>query len=64
MRVVDDGRGFDVNATSRIDDHWGLATMRERAEDLGGSMHIMSRPGQGTEIEVVAPIGGTAASIQ
>ena len=62
MRVVDDGRGFDLAATSRIADHWGLATMRERAEDIGGHINIISRPGYGTEIEIVAPVEELEAS--
>jgi signal transduction histidine kinase len=30
--------------------------MRERAERLGGELHLASRPGEGTEVEVRVPL--------
>jgi len=30
--------------------------MRERAERLGGSMRLTSSPGEGTAVEVTAPL--------
>ena len=36
--------------------HWGLKNMRERAEDIGGRLGITSRPGDGTSIELMAPL--------
>ena len=56
LRVIDDGCGFSPDTTLHIVGHWGLATMRERAEQLGGRLTIQSRPGRGTTIEVVAPL--------
>jgi signal transduction histidine kinase len=55
LRVTDDGRGFG-SATPQVADHWGLATMRERAEQLGGRLRLASSPGQGTEVEFIAPL--------
>jgi signal transduction histidine kinase len=53
MRVRDDGSGFDP---SRVGDrNYGLITMRERAEALGGRFFVRTRRGDGTEIEVVLP---------
>jgi len=49
--VHDDGRGFDVNATSR-NTGYGLTSMRERAVALPGSFELDSVPGEGTTVEV------------
>ena len=56
MRVViaDDGRGFDTGGDVR-DDAYGLVGMRDRAEGIGATMTITSRPGEGTTVEVVVP---------
>jgi signal transduction histidine kinase len=54
LRVVDDGRGFDmadVESTQPV--HWGLATMEERAKKIGAEFNVISGPGSGTEIETV-----------
>jgi signal transduction histidine kinase len=50
--VEDDGAGFDVDAPSR---GFGLVSMRERAESLGGNLRIRSAPAMGTRIEVLLP---------
>ena len=59
LRVEDDGRGID-GIRSRADDagHYGLTTMRERAEELGGTFTITSSPGRGTVIEAAIPRSG------
>lgn len=49
--VTDDGRGFDEAAITS--DHMGLNFVRERVEEIGGSMLLQTRPGQGTRVEVV-----------
>jgi signal transduction histidine kinase len=51
LRVTDDGDGFDV-AAPRSSQSYGLTSMRERAESLGGRFEISSTPGAGTTIEV------------
>jgi len=50
LTVADDGVGFD--AESRGASGLGLITMRERAEFLGGTLTVETRPGQGTRILV------------
>jgi PAS domain S-box-containing protein len=61
MSVSDDGRGFDPTAVPP--GHLGLAGMTTRAERLGGSLSIDSRPGSGTRILVEIPLAkGTRAS--
>jgi signal transduction histidine kinase len=51
VRVTDDGKGFDPDAPRRRG--FGLTSMRERAEMRGGSVVVRSKPGEGTEVEVV-----------
>jgi signal transduction histidine kinase len=53
--VRDDGRGFDQSAQSS-NGHFGLIGMRERAERIGGTLHIASSSATGTEIVVDVPI--------
>ncbi len=57
--VQDDGRGF--HPPERLVDlvqhgHLGLMSMQERAQIIGGRLTIRSHPGQGTRVEVVAPL--------
>ncbi|MCU1357818.1 MAG: two-component sensor histidine kinase [Acidimicrobiales bacterium] len=57
--VVDDGSGFDVEATSasRPDEgHVGLRGLRDLAGDVGGRLTIRSAPGAGTTIRMEVPI--------
>jgi ligand-binding sensor domain-containing protein len=55
LRVADDGCGFDPEAASGASGHYGLVSMRERAEQIRGRLTIASTPGIGTEIETVVP---------
>jgi signal transduction histidine kinase/ligand-binding sensor domain-containing protein len=56
LRIRDDGRGIDpkILEVGRAG-HIGLASMRERAERVGGQLEIISGPGAGTEIELKVP---------
>jgi signal transduction histidine kinase len=54
LRVSDDGRGFDPSL-SPSDTTFGLISMRERTETLGGTFKLSTRPGHGTSVEVVLP---------
>jgi signal transduction histidine kinase/ligand-binding sensor domain-containing protein len=57
LRISDNGRGFDGGgAFATSDGHFGLLGMRERAERLGGELRLESHPGEGTEVEVTAPL--------
>jgi len=57
LRVADDGRGFDPQAT-RPGTHLGLWSMRERVEQLGGRFEIESAPGRGTTVRATIPLSG------
>ena len=50
LDIADDGVGFDANETSPNKQHWGLITMRERAEVVGIAFRLESAPGTGTRI--------------
>lgn len=57
LSVRDDGRGFDSGlASNGAADHFGLIGMQERAEQIGGTLSILSGQGAGTEIVVDVPI--------
>ena len=57
LKVLDDGQGFDLEAVQRNGhSHFGLLSMRERAESLRGNLAIKSRPGQSTQVELIVPI--------
>ena len=54
--VRDDGAGIDPEVLqSGRDGHWGLAGMRERAENIGARLKVWSRANAGTEVELVIP---------
>ena len=54
--ISDDGRGIDPQVLlSGREGHWGLTGMRERAERIGASLKVRSRPAAGTEIELIVP---------
>ncbi|MBT3321415.1 MAG: DUF3365 domain-containing protein [Anaerolineae bacterium] len=53
--INDDGSGFDYNLD--LDKkHFGLRIMRERAENLGGSLHVESELEKGTRVTATLPI--------
>ena len=54
LSISDDGRGFAVDATRPRS--FGLVGMHERALMLDGSLHIASRPGEGTTLTVRVPL--------
>jgi len=54
LSVADDGRGISVSPTPGV----GIASMRARAEELGGSLRVHRGAGGGTTVEAVLPIGG------
>jgi signal transduction histidine kinase len=57
--VADRGRGFEVDQGWR-EGGLGLSSMQERIRLVGGSLTVSSLPGQGTRIEVCAPLTNLA----
>lgn len=57
--VCDDGKGFDVtSAEARAEQgaSLGLLGMKERAALAGGSVRVISSPGEGAAVEIVLPL--------
>ena len=52
LRIEDSGRGFDP-AAPQPPGHYGLRTMRERAEQIGADLRLDSQAGKGTRVEVL-----------
>jgi signal transduction histidine kinase len=54
--ISDDGVGFNAAARARGEfPQFGLSTMRERAESVGGTLTIDSVPGSGTTVRFLLP---------
>lgn len=53
LHIRDNGKGFEQNSVKSGN---GLKNMQKRAAQLDGKLHIYSRPGEGTLIQVSMPI--------
>lgn len=57
LLIEDDGRGFDAQGAQLTDllrtQHYGLASMSERAALIGAELSIESQPGAGTQVRLV-----------
>lgn len=65
ITVTDDGTGFDSSSTQlnrRRPPALGLASMRERVEEVGGSLGIHSQLGKGCEVNILLPWANLANS--
>ena len=60
--VRDNGVGFDPAAprSGVFGGGFGLPSMAQRAEDIGGEVRVTSAPGQGTEVAFTVPLTGEA----
>lgn len=57
ITVQDDGVGFDPESQATGEGgHFGLRFLQERAQEVGGSVAIVTSPGQGTRVEVEVPV--------
>jgi signal transduction histidine kinase len=56
LEVTDKGSGMSVGATPGV----GIASMRERAQQLGGWLEISSQNG-GTRLKAVIPLPSVSA---
>ncbi|BDY29991.1 MULTISPECIES: GAF domain-containing sensor histidine kinase [Mycolicibacterium] len=59
LEIVDDGKGFDTFEHPLGSDEmggYGLLSMAERAEIVGGRLNIRSRPGSGTAVTATIPL--------
>lgn len=53
LRMSDNGRGFDCKQAAEGN---GLASMRQRARNVGGDLRVTSAPGEGTTILLSVPL--------
>jgi signal transduction histidine kinase len=53
VRIGDDGRGFDPAQPGHTG---GVVHMRDRVNALGGSLQVLSGPGEGTAVTAVFPL--------
>ena len=59
LDIVDNGVGFEAGAARVAEvrgESFGLATIRERVERLGGQLSVETAPGAGTAIAVSLPL--------
>jgi len=56
VEVEDDGGGFDPAQLQDPGQHFGVRIMRERAQEVGGSLTVQSAPGRGTKVIVWVPL--------
>ena len=54
LALHDDGCGFDPDAPEGS--ALGLLSMRERAREIGGELHIHAAPGAGTRLALSVPL--------
>lgn len=60
VSIEDNGRGFRPAEVMRDGFHFGLQTMRKRAEGVGGSLAIDTAVGRGTTVTVRLPRDGAS----
>jgi two-component system nitrate/nitrite sensor histidine kinase NarX len=58
LRIEVEDRGLGIADDGDEDPHFGLRLMRARAEEIGGTIQIESKPGSGTRVVAVLPVGG------
>jgi NarL family two-component system sensor histidine kinase LiaS len=56
LTVRDNGIGFDMDNQKHAS--YGLVSMRERVNEVGGSISIVTAPDKGTRIEIRVPLKG------
>lgn len=59
LHISDNGKGFDPTIERKAS--YGLRTMRERCDEIGGVMEIRSKIGEGAYIDIRIPIKGGAS---
>lgn len=65
LTVRDEGKGFDpetVDARAGGGDHFGLFSLRERMEAVGGGMELESAPGQGTTVTLSVAVSSLSVT--
>jgi len=65
IEVEDHGRGFDQAAmeAKSANGHFGLFSVRERMQAMGGQLEVRSRPGEGTKVTMTLPLTKKGAPV-
>jgi len=58
LRVYDDGAGFVPRPAGAFlaQNHLGLALLEQRAREMGGTLELVTAPGQGTTVTITVPL--------
>lgn len=56
FKITDNGCGFDIDKSGRLDSY-GMMGMRERVALINGELSIQSKVGKGTSIIITLPTG-------
>ncbi|GAH83206.1 unnamed protein product, partial [marine sediment metagenome] len=51
LMIQDDGVGFDLERANRIGGY-GLANIKDRLEQIGGELTLITEPGKGTTLDI------------
>jgi len=62
ISVQDNGIGFSLNEAAAADGHFGLKGMRERIEEMGGTVTIEAQAGKGTLVVLTIPASASHAA--
>jgi NarL family two-component system sensor histidine kinase LiaS len=54
LLIRDDGVGFNLDVKKHAS--YGIVTMKERVNEIGGSLNLITAPGKGTRIDIRVPI--------
>nr|WP_255640026.1 histidine kinase [Pseudalkalibacillus hwajinpoensis] len=54
LHIKDNGKGFEMNENKK--GAYGLDSMQERSDEIGGQFRVSSRPDEGTLVEVRVPL--------
>lgn len=61
FRIEVEDRGRGIAAVTDDDPHFGLSLLESRAEQLGGTVDIVSTPGSGVRVIATLPVKGRGA---
>ena len=57
LSITDQGSGFDASRLGQTSyPHFGMDSMRERVDELGGTFKVIAKPAAGTEVIVSIPV--------
>ena len=62
MQIEDDGIGFDAERVMNKGKAFGILSIQERCQSLGGSSRFQSNPGQGSILKIDLPDKSTKVS--